>query len=48
MMAVGGGSALAVRKFDADVLHHAFVLVVEDVAMQHVFTYIALVSSADH
>src|SRR5262245_9337096 len=48
MVGDSGGTALAVWKADADVLHHALVFVVEDVAVQHVFTDIALVASAHH
>lgn len=47
-MAASEGTALAVWQADADVLHHALVFVIEDVAVQHVFPDIALVASAHH
>lgn len=45
-MTVAGRAAVTVRNADADVLHHALVLVIEDVAMQHELADVALVAGA--
>lgn len=43
VMMAGNGATLAVRQGDPDVLHHALVLMIEDVAMQNELADIALV-----
>lgn len=43
LMMAGNGATLAVRQGDPDVLHHALVLMIEDVAMQNELADIALV-----
>jgi regulator of RNase E activity RraA len=43
-----GCAALPVGQVDADVLHHALILMVEDVTVQHELADVALVAGADH